>query len=154
MSTKAERIEAIETLRTFLKPGDTVTTNVTRVSRSGMSRSIMCQAIRPNAHTGKPAIVDITWLVARAVGVRLDNEGNAVMGGCGMNMCFALVYNLGRVLFPEGFGIEGTRPDGRKARAKTKQGAARMVKAGVIFRGRNGDASGWDTDGGYALEYR
>lgn len=32
-----------------------------------------------------------------------------------------------------------------------KAAAARAVAKGYTFRGRNGDASGWDPDGGYAL---
>lgn len=150
---QTERAEAIARLREFLKPGDAITTTVLHVSRSGMSRSIMCQAVMKDGD-GKPYIGDISWLVARACGERLDDRGGVVMGGCGMNMCFAVVYNVGRVLFREGFGVEGTRPNGRKVRPKTKAGAARMVANGVKFRGRNGDASGWDEDGGYALRYR
>lgn len=149
-----ERANAIETLRKFLKPGDKVTTTVMHVSRSGMSRSIMCQAVRMDDN-GTPYIADISWMVAQAIGERLDDHGGVKMGGCGMNMCFAVVYYLGRVLFPEGFGIVGTHPKtGRKARPKTAAAAARMVRNGWKFRGRNGDASGWDTDGGYALDYR
>jgi hypothetical protein len=148
-----ERAEAIARLREILKPGDRVTTTVLHVSRSGMSRSIMCQAVMKDSN-GHSYIGDISWLVARACGDRLDDRGGVVMGGCGMNMCFAVVYNLGRVLFPQGFGIEGTRANGRKVRAKSKAGANRMAANGVKFRGRNCDSSGWDNDGGYALQYR
>ena len=32
--------------------------------------------------------------------------------------------------------------------------AAQAVARGAVFRGRNGDKSGWDDDGGYALNHR
>ncbi len=147
------RNEAIARLRAMLKPGDKVTTTVLHVSRSGMSRSIQCQAIEKDA-SGAPYIADISWLVARATGNRLDDRGGVIVTGCGMNMCFSLVYDLGRTLFPDGFGVVGTNSQGRHVRPKSKRGAARMVTNGVKFRGRNGDASGWDEDGGYALGYR
>lgn len=154
MSRKQDKARAIAELLKFLKPGDTVTTTVLHVSRSGMSRSIMCQAVRTDCD-GTPYISDISYLVADAIGSRVDAHGGVVMGGCGMNMCFAVVYSLGRALFPEGFGILGRHPvTGHKGRAKTAKSAARMVRNGWQFRGRNGDASGWDTDGGYSLGYR
>jgi hypothetical protein len=152
---QAEREQAIESLRRHLKPGDKVTTTVLHVSRSGMSRSIMCQALMRDGD-GTPYIGDITRMVARVIGERMDDRGGVKVGGCGMDMCFHTVYTLGRALFRDGFGVEGTHPDkpGRKRRPKTQAEAARMVRDGWVFRGRNGDAPGWDRDGGYALEYR
>lgn len=155
--TQEQRAEAIDSLRAFLKPGDTVTTTVMHVSRSGMSRVIMCQAV--GMQDGKPYIRDISWLVSRAVGYPLDEKNGGVkIGGCGMNMCFALVYELGSVLFPDGFGIVGYKPHptlpGKHKRPKTKAEAARMVRNGWRFAGRNGDSTGWDNSGGYALNYR
>ena len=92
--------------------------------------------------------------VADAIGDRWDDRrGGVVVGGCGMNMCFATVYALGRALFPDGFGIVGEK-DGKRRRPKTAKAAAQMVRAGWRFRGRNGDTNGWDNDGGYALRYR
>ena len=149
----ADRAEAIETLRKILKPGDAVTTTVLHVSRSGMSRVIMCQAIDFGEPDHHPYIRDISGLVADAIGDRWDDRGGVVVGGCGMDMRFATVYALGRALFPDGFGIVGEK-DGKRRRPKSPKAAAQMVRAGWRFRGRNGDASGWDTDGGYALRNR
>lgn len=148
-----DRADAIAYLRTILKPGDRITCTVLHVSASGMSRSIMLQV--PVADSdGTLRIQDISWRVADAIGERFDlRNGGVVMHGCGMDMRFASVYHLGRVLFPDGFGIIGER-DGNKKRPATKAHAARMVRAGWRFRGRNGDASGWDNDGGYSLDYR
>lgn len=149
-----DRADAIAYLRTILNPGDRITCTVMHVSASGMSRSIMLQ-IPVKQGDGTIRIQDISWRVAAAIGGRFDDKrGGVVMGGCGMNMCFAAVYSLGRALFPDGFGIEGTTSGGKKIRPASQKQAARMVALGGKFRGRNGDASGWDDDGGYALDYR
>lgn len=157
MTTKKEkaqgRADAIAYLRTILKPGDAITCTVMHVSGSGMSRSIMMQVPLKN-EDGTLRIHDISWRVAHAIGARFDSKhGGVVMRGCGMDMRFSAVYSLGRVLFPVGFGIIGER-DGKRKRPVSKAHAARMVRAGWRFRGRNGDASGWDNDGGYSLDYR
>ncbi len=70
---------------------------------------------------------DITYLVARVLNMRRnDHDGGLIISGCGMDMGFEIVYLLSYALFPKGFKVEG--------------------------RGRNGDASGWDNDGGYAMK--
>ncbi len=121
----ADRADAIETLRVWLKPGDVVHTILRHCSRSGMSRSISLIAnVDGNAF-------DITFWVARALADRIDSKhGGIKVGGCGMDMGFHVVYSLGRVLFPDGF--------------KLSKGQ----------HGRNGDASGYDNDAGYALTHR
>ncbi len=122
--SKTERLEAVTELRTLLKPGDTVWTLVQSVSKSGMSRKIRLLLIRD----GEP--YRITHLVAKALGYSIDNNGCEItirVTGCGMDMCFNTVYNLGRVLFPDG---------------------------GPTDRGRNGDTSGFESDGGYLLNKR
>lgn len=161
MPSKTEKAElrqnAIARLRDMLKPGDSITCTVLHVASSGMSRTIMMQIAI--IEDGRPVVRDISWMVAAAIGARFDDRrGGVIMGGLGMYMRFHAVYNLGRVLFPGGFGIAGTNTDasGRvtKRRPSSAASAARMVKAGYKFRGRNGDTSGWDSDGGYALDYR
>ncbi len=121
MATKkeklAEKLDAIEQLKTMLKPGDTVYTILRRVSSSGMSRCI-------SLHIGEVNQVhSITYLVSKALDDTLVevNGSNAIrIGGAGMDMGFQLVYMLGRTLFPEGFkprdagkdyGRNGTSPD-------------------------------------------
>jgi hypothetical protein len=71
-----------------------------------------------------------------------------------MDMGWELVYTLGCYLWPEGFGIKGKLPLGRTCRPATKEKAALAVSKGAEFYGRNGDTSGWDDDGGYALSHR
>jgi hypothetical protein len=122
--SKKERDEAIARLHEWLKPGDTIYTILRHVSRSGMTRTIDVVQIRPDG--GMRALA---YNVAIAVGYPLDSnrEGLRVQG-CGSDMGFEVVYNLGRALFPEGFKL-----------AKDQHG-------------RNGDKSGFDNDGGYALK--
>lgn len=146
-----ERTEAIAQLREWLNPGDTVYTVTTHTARSGMMR-----CIRPIITVeGRP--LDITYWVAQMGEKAHQKHGGIVMDGCGMDMGFALVYSLSRRLFPEGFGIASEK-DARGAawtgvRPFTKEAAASMLRHGYKFRGRNGDASGWDEDGGYALKH-
>lgn len=146
---------AKQQLREFIKPGTTVYGIVRHVSSSssGMSRVISFCVVR-TAGDGRPYIRNINALMSDACGIKesKDHEG-LTLGGCGMDMVFHGVYSLGRALFPDGFGTEGTKPGHKPRRANSRQHAARMVRAGWIFRGRNGDASGWDSDGGYALGY-
>jgi len=96
------RDEAIAALRKMLKPGDTVYTIVTHVSRSGMSRCISLRIMRKR----QPA--DIDHLAAWALEMRRDEKnGGLKVGGCGMDMCFYVVYELSRALFPDGFQCVG-----------------------------------------------
>lgn len=156
-ATDKERAEAIEKLREWIKPGDTVYTILRSVSKSGMSREIGVVLMYQDERRG---IVDLhpNWLVSKATGYRTGKRDGIVMGGCGMDMGFALVYDLSRTLFPEGFGIEGEPPKKikiqDKRRPSSKEEAAAMVAAGWKFFGRNGDSSGWDNDGGYAITHR
>lgn len=142
-AARQEYIKSV--LREMIKPGDTVYTNVNSVSSSGMSRNISCYIVK----SGK--IRNIDHLVSDACGVSEGKHGGLQISGCGMDMCFHAVYSLGRALFPDGFGTEGKNPAGKTYRAKNRKAAQAAVKRGYVFRGRNGDSSGWDTDGGYSL---
>lgn len=108
--------KAIKQLRDLLSPGDTVYTVVVHVSRSGMTRHI--KALIPTTETHakwetdgetredeeRPAIRDISYLVAPAVGMRMPKDDRAVVvQGAGMDMGFHLVYELGCALWPDGF---------------------------------------------------
>lgn len=127
--TKAQKREqaenrerALHILHDMLRPGDTVYTCLRHVSNSGMSRIITLHAIREGR------IENITHLTAAAIGGRIvDNPSYGLrIGGCGFDAGFEAVYSLGRALYPDGFDVSGV--------------------------GRNGDTSGHDSDGGYALK--
>lgn len=98
---KAEQTEAIETLRELVKPGDRIYTNLRKVSRSGMSRTI---SVHIKTADG---IRDISSLVARAAGYRMDGWDGLKVGGCGMDMGFHVVYSLSSVLFRDDFRCTG-----------------------------------------------
>ncbi len=116
----------IRKLRKWLKPGATVHTILKHVSSSGMTRHIECVIPQRNGE-----ILNITYFVAGVTGWRLAHNGGLIVGGCGMDMGFHTVYTLGRYLYPKGFKL----PKNKKY-------------------GRNGDTSGFDKDGGYALNQR
>lgn len=108
----AEQIK--KDLKKFLKPGTTIYTNVNRVSSSGMSRNISLYAIIP-AKKGEPArLANITYSVSVVTGFSMK-EGGIQVSGCGMDMCFHLVYSLGRSLWPKGtpkpHGVRNGEPD-------------------------------------------
>lgn len=109
---QAERAEAIKTLTKMgVKPGATIYTIVTHVSASGMSRHIRCYIVTRNTSTDRDGkkraehgITEITGLVATACGFTRarGSKWDIVVGGCGMDMCFKVVYDLGRAMFPKG----------------------------------------------------
>ena len=93
------KLEAIEELKTYLKKGDTVYTKLMHVSKSGMTRDIQIRKIA----------CDYPWnwthLAAIALNNRIKNDGIRV-SGCGMDMGFHLVYNLGYVLYDDGYAFK------------------------------------------------
>lgn len=145
---------AKECLREMIKPGDTVYYNVNSVSSSGMSRNISFYIVAFNENeNGRAYIRGIDSLMSDAIGIKEGKHGGLVFGGCGMNMGFSGVYSLGRALYPNGFGTMGEHPITKKTRATSAKHAQALIKKGYVFRGRNGDATGWDNDGGYSLGY-
>jgi hypothetical protein len=104
---KAEIEQAREELRTWLKPGMTIWTQLNHVSRSGMQRVISLKIVEGGE------IRDISYKAAVAMERKLDNNyGGIKIGGCGMDMGFALVHNLGRSLYPKGFDCIGEGCEG------------------------------------------
>lgn len=102
MKTNIEREQAIKDLREMLKPGDTIFTIGRHVSSSGMTRHIGV-VVNKDGNMLHP-----NWMVAKAVDYRVNKRCDGlVIGGCGMDMGFHLVYTLGRVLFPNGFDCSG-----------------------------------------------
>ncbi len=99
---KADMKEAREELRKVLKPGMEVLCIMRHVSRSGMFRVIDLKVIVNGELRG------IGWTAARAMGAKYDTKRDGIpVGGCGMDMGFHLVYNLGRSLWELGFDCVG-----------------------------------------------
>ena len=103
-----ERQEAIDQLKKWIKPGDTVYTVLRHVSRSGMTRGIDVYILQDNqpqwitAYVGKaidqPQSMDY-W--RKSMGLKI--------GGCGMDMGFHVVYSLSYSLFKDGFECIGEK---------------------------------------------
>ncbi len=108
MTTKQrEREEALERLRGWLAPGDTVYTVLRHVSSSGMTRVIQCVSIDHDEQRGD-YVSHLGYNVARAIDSTYDNRREGIRTqGCGMDMGFHIVYTLSRVLFPDGFQCIG-----------------------------------------------
>lgn len=116
----AMREQSRQQLLKWVKPGDTVHTILRHVSSSGMSRRISVLVTTPDGP------LDVSGYVAQVLDMRRnDRDGALVVGGCGMDMGFSVVYNLGYHLWPKGTA----EPHGK----------------------RNGEP---DSDGGYALKHR
>ena len=87
-----------EKLLDLMKPGDTVYTILRHVSRSGMSRVIDLVIM----FDGEP--LSISGWAAAVTDSRLDRDRWGLkIGGAGMDMGFALVYELSYALFKDGF---------------------------------------------------
>lgn len=100
---EVERAESIARLREWLKPGDTVGCILRHVSRSGMQREISLVKL-----TGEDAgVLALDYNAARVLGDRIGKHDGIVIGGCGMDMGFALVYELSASLYRDGFGCIG-----------------------------------------------
>lgn len=100
---KQDRQEAIDTLKKWLCPGDTIYTKLIHVSRSGMYRVIDLYVMRDN----EP--LRLSWSVGTILEGYDKKQEGARARGCGMDMGFHLVNNLGYVLFPEGFTCTGDK---------------------------------------------
>ena len=125
--SKNETEEEKQNLISLLDRTDrTIYACVKNVSRSGMSRDIDFFVFETEGNK-----VIKHWLSYKIAGLLdypfNDKKETVKVGGCGMDMCFSVVYNLGRLLYPNGDG-------------KT-----------VI--GINGDTEP-ETDGGYLLKYK
>jgi len=150
---KQEQDEAIEILRGLLPPGITVHTILEHVSRSGMQRRIRPVLLTPDAD-GQTWSRHIGYLVGKAIRERTVDQ-SVVIGGCGSDVGFDLVYALGRALYPAGFGCIGERcrssdhsngdrdrtPDRSECITSDKDGNQREVH------------THWHRDGGYALRH-
>jgi hypothetical protein len=122
-------------LRT-LPPGTTLYTILRHVSASGMSRSIDVRVLQPDGKGGVSVLCVRVPEVGKAYMGSYDaaqrNHGaDYKVGGSGMDMGFALVYELGRLAYPDGF----------------------TVTPSTIHRNGTPDGAR-DEDGGYAFAHR
>jgi hypothetical protein len=104
--SKREQAEAVERLREWVRPGDTVYCVLRRVSKSGMTRVIDLKAL--DTSDERRPVTHIGYNAAKALGLPYDDRRQGIkIGGAGMDMGFALVYDLGWKLFGEGWTCTG-----------------------------------------------
>lgn len=106
MKTNTERQEAIDRLKSWLTPGDTIYCVLAHKSASGMRRVIRFYKITTSAETGKQETWELSGNIAKALeyGYNDQHEG-VVVNGCGMDMGFSVVYNLSDKLFTDGYQL-------------------------------------------------
>ena len=156
-AAKVEREEAKAKLREWIKPGDTVHTILRHVSRSGMQREIGIVLLKDGTD------LHPNYLVAKAIGERIGKRDGIIVGGCGMDMGFQVVYSLGRTLWPDGFGCIGKgcrsndHSNGDRDYAPhgltDENGRPENREAGP-GEVADGCRAHWHADGGYALNHR
>lgn len=108
---QAERNAALETLRKIFPKGATVHCRVEHVSRSGMLRHISIRGYFRNddgsialAPNGEPMECHPDYSASLVLGWPMAREGIKVPG-CGMDMCFHLVYTLSHYLHGDGYAL-------------------------------------------------
>ena len=144
MNTKdTEKTEALDRLREIVPVGATLRTILRHRTASGMSRSISVIYVSPDS-----TVFDLDYWIATAGIAKMDRvHGGLKMGGCGMDMGFALVYNLGRALYRAGVPCTGHdrtgKGDGRRRLRCHSNDHANGDR--VYRRGRKHE------DGGYAF---
>ena len=125
----AQQKEAVKVLRELgVRPGTTLYTTVTHVARSGMSRHIR---VFVKGKRGSDPLREVSWQVGKAIKERVKDDG-IVVGGCGMDMGFHVVYELGRVMFPKGGPLSKS---GRRAQEE-RSGETRERDGGYLLRQR------------------
>ena len=108
--TKTETKEAQARLLDVLHPGTIVYTDIRHCSASGMTRWLDLYCVDDGR------IRNITYLACKAGAMSWCSRRHAMkVGGCGMDMGFAAVYELGRKLWPAGtpkpHGTRNGEPD-------------------------------------------
>ena len=100
--------EALERVREWVKPGQTVYTILRHRSASGMQRVIQLVVFEDN----EPRYLG--YNVALALGDRYHREHEGVVvRGCGMDMGFEIVYRLGQTLWPNGTPLTHSTRNGQ-----------------------------------------
>ena len=112
------RAQEIANLKKWIKPGTTIYTKLETVSASGMSRRISVYIVAPKTKHEPARIVNITGMTAHATGDTVSDKGGIMKTGCGMDMGFSIVYDLGRALWPKGT----PKPHGSRNGAPDKDG--------------------------------
>ena len=101
-----EIAEAIQVLQNLgCKEGTTIYTSIRSVAKSGMSRAISCFIVATEAD-GSNYISNIDYFVGIILGLKHHKEGGLIIRGCGMDMGFAIVYNLSSEMLSDGYALK------------------------------------------------
>lgn len=98
-TTKEMKQQARESLKKWLKPGNTVYTILRHVSQSGMMRHISLYVFKNN----KPVYLD--YNVSQLLECPMGKREGLKRDGCGMDIGFDLVYSLSYALFGNGYKL-------------------------------------------------
>jgi len=149
-TSKSEREEALVRLREIVKPGDTVHCILRHVSRSGMSRSISLIV------GGDKDPFDFSYLLpCLDLGSIDQKNGGVKIGGCGMDMGFALVNALSYTLYGE-YDCTGEKcPSAAHAnRDNPPAGTCRDHVERTVGVCHDKNCKPWHHKDGYALRHR
>jgi hypothetical protein len=92
--------EALERLKSWVMPGDTVYCVLASKSASGMRRTIRFYKIATSRETGHQETWDLSGNIADALEYGYNDKREGVtVNGCGMDMGFHVVYSLSTLLF-------------------------------------------------------
>jgi hypothetical protein len=156
MTTKEQAIQELKGMG--VTPHSTVYTILRYCAPSGGLRRISFVIMQD----GKP--VNIDYWVSIICGLkRPPSTQGLIIHGSGTDMGFATVYNLSSHMYPDGFGVRMRDTIADKPSdivlvptpdyyPSSKHAASVAHSQGYKGIGRNGDTSGWDNDGGYALK--
>ena len=86
---------AVHSLREMVKKDDIIHCVLRHVSSSGMTRRISFFVIKDN----KPLCLD--YLISELGTYKRSNKDGLTVGGCGMDMGFAVVYNTAAQIFAD-----------------------------------------------------
>jgi hypothetical protein len=104
-ATKQEQSDAIERLKSWIQPGDTIYCVLAHKSASGMRRVIRFYKIISN-EAGKPETWELSYNIAKALEYGYnDRYDGVIVNGCGMDMGFHVVYSLSDKLFADGYQL-------------------------------------------------
>ena len=118
------KAEAIKQLRNCgIRPGATIFCKLEHVSRSGMFRRISFYTIK------KGELLRLNYPISILTGYKMDRSAEGLrVSGCGMDMGFVVVYNLGRRMFPKGGSLK------HSPRARQERERGRETNGGYLLR--------------------
>jgi len=91
--TTQDQKNAIKFLKKVVKIDSELLVNIHSVSKSGMSRKMSLYVV------SNKDLIKLNWHLKQAGFESLDERGQIKVGGCGMDMAFAITYNLKCALY-------------------------------------------------------